>query len=136
MISVVAAALAFAGSAMVPRTLPACAPLAALAPHAIRPALLSMSEPPDAVDGEEAGLPAAAPSPPARREKPVSSIGQRIGGVFGILAVLYASGFILNYAFSPASPLLSENREPSMFTDGAVAKYSSMIDSAVQSSAE
>ena len=66
-----------------------------------------------------------------KEEKPASPLIQRIGGVIGLLLTLYLAGFILNYSFSSASPLLNDNRGPSI-NEVANSKYAPAV-SRVQS---
>ena len=67
-----------------------------------------------------------------KEETPSSPLVQKIVGVLGILLSLYAAGFLINFSFSPASPLLADNQAPNPFTDGATAKYFGVIRSVTQ----
>lgn len=87
---------------------------------------------PDGYAYDDFGRLTVANKPRAVEEpKETSPVMQKVVGIFGILLTLYAAGFILNYSFSPASPLLSDNQAPSQFTDGATSKYASTINRAL-----
>jgi hypothetical protein len=86
-------------------------------------------EPPAPADGDDmpsptpdADVPAAAAGPPIDRgpTMPVSSTGDKVKGLGGIFFFLVAAGWILNYSFSPSSPLLAP-AEPKV--NEALVKY-------------
>ena len=58
---------------------------------------------------------------------PVSSFTDKLKGFAAIFVLLLASGFVLNFSFSPASPLLA-NQEPQV--NAGMVKYAGVTSKA------